>query len=81
MQAAISAATLAAMPPRRISCPATSDPSVAALPPRGIAPSAHTTIEKCRPASSRAMTLSHTFWMSNGISGIRITSADPEMPE
>ena len=49
-------------------------------PPTGIAPSAHTTIEKCRPAASRAMIFSHTFSMRNGISGIRIASAEPAMP-
>ena len=47
----------------------------------GIAPSAATTIEKYRPRSCRRRIRRHTSSMSNGISGIRITSAPPATPE
>ena len=49
-------------------------------PSTGRAPSATTTMLKCLPAASRSRILSQTFSMSNGISGIRITSAVPLIP-
>ena len=76
----ISRATLSATPPRRASRPASGFSMSVISPPTGIAPSAQTTIEKCRPAASRAMIFSQTFSMRYGISGIRITSAEPAMP-
>ena len=48
--------------------------------PWACAPSATTTMEKCRPAASRARIFAHTFSMSKGISGMRMTSATPERP-
>ena len=49
-------------------------------PPFGEAPSATTTMLKPRPWASRARILSQTRSRSNGISGMRITSALPEIP-
>jgi hypothetical protein len=49
-------------------------------PPTGFAPSATQTMLNRLPARSRSMILSHTLSMSNGISGMRITSAVPATP-
>src|SRR6185312_11476076 len=67
-------------PPNRRDSPGSDSPISVTVPPLGNAPSATTTIEKCRPAASRAMILSQTFRMSYGISGMRITSAVPATP-
>ncbi len=49
-------------------------------PPAGAAPSATTMIVKWRPLASRARTAAATRRRSNGISGMRMTSAPPAMP-
>ncbi len=71
----ISRASRSASPPSRFAWPGIDSPMIDSSPPAGIAPSATTTIENSRPARSRARIFSQTFSMSNGISGIRMTSA------
>ena len=73
-------ATLLAIPPSRSTVPTPRRSSSSTVPSLGRAPSATTTMLNRRPAASRLRIFSQTFSMSNGISGIRITSAPPERP-
>ena len=73
-------ATLLPIPPSRSTVPTPRRSTSSIVPSLGRAPSATTTMLKWRPAASRLRILSQTFSMSNGISGIRITSAPPERP-
>ena len=77
---AMARATRPAIPPSRSTVPIPRRSTSATEPSIGMAPSATTPMLKRRPAASRWRILAHTFSMSNGISGSRMTSALPEIP-